>query len=141
MLLFPRFDLLQAMQGYAYQLFYLHFALGPLPGCIESGNGPPQIQGCQRNGAPTKDFCIDQTTTCHNLQSACPRTHELSSKLLKGGFIGEYKGLLSGDIKGDTRSLDYDSHDSPQGCKPRPRCCRQWLNGLVPPVTLLRLLI
>ena len=39
-----------------------------------------------------------------------PRTYELSSKLLKGGYIGDYIGTIVGVIKGDTRSLDYGSY-------------------------------
>ena len=37
--------------------------------------------------------------------------HELESKLLKGGYIGEYMGSIIGVIKGGTRSLDYGSHE------------------------------
>ena len=29
---------------------------------------------------------------------------------LKGGYIGHYIGITLGDIKGDTRSLDYSSY-------------------------------
>ena len=37
--------------------------------------------------------------------------HEPLSKLLEGGlYRGEYIGGTVGDIKGDTRSLDYSSH-------------------------------
>ena len=32
--------------------------------------------------------------------------HELYSKLLKGGYIGDYVGITIRVIKGDTRSLD-----------------------------------
>ena len=38
-------------------------------------------------------------------------SHELQSKLFKGGlYRGLYMGTTIGDIKGDTRSLDYSSH-------------------------------
>ena len=37
--------------------------------------------------------------------------HSLNS--LKGGYIGDYKGTTIGVIKGDTRTLDYDSDDAP----------------------------
>ena len=33
--------------------------------------------------------------------------YELKSKLLKGGYIWEAKGNITGVIEGDTRSLDY----------------------------------
>ena len=36
----------------------------------------------------------------------------LSSKLLKGGYIGDYIGDTAGVIKGDTRRLDYSSYEN-----------------------------
>ena len=36
--------------------------------------------------------------------------YELKSKLLKGGYMGDYIGTTIGVIKGDTRSLDYSSY-------------------------------
>ena len=37
---------------------------------------------------------------------------ELSSKLLRGGYLGDYIGPIAGVIKGDTAgSLDYSSFD------------------------------
>ena len=37
-------------------------------------------------------------------------TYELWSKLLKGGYIGDYIGTTIGVIKGDTRSLDNGTY-------------------------------
>ena len=37
-------------------------------------------------------------------------SYELSSKLLKGGYIRDYTGGYYGVIKGDTRSSDYSSY-------------------------------
>ena len=41
--------------------------------------------------------------------------HELRSKLLKGGYIGDYIIPPIGFIKGDTRSLDHSSHVPEEG--------------------------
>ena len=43
---------------------------------------------------------------------------ELSSELLKGGYIGGYIGPIK-VTKGDTRSLDYSSFGSIKGPKPQ----------------------
>ena len=37
--------------------------------------------------------------------------YEPQSKLLKGGYIGDYIGTTIGVIKGDTRSLDNGSYE------------------------------
>ena len=44
-----------------------------------------------------------------NVQAVC--SYELQSKLLKGGYIGDYIGKIVGVIKEDTRSLDYSSYE------------------------------
>ena len=52
------------------------------------------------------------------------QTYELESKLLKWGYIGKYiYGTTTGDIKRDTRSLDYSSYGSMWRCSFRSKGC------------------
>ena len=45
---------------------------------------------------------------------SCNMSYNLNS--LKGGYIGDYIGNYYRDIRGDTRSLDYSSHDCQHRC-------------------------
>ena len=62
-------------------------------------------------------YTLAQTTLMLKMRSRapCPQLHskpyELESKLLKGGYMGDYIGGTIRVIKGDTRSLDYSSYE------------------------------
>ena len=74
--------------------------------------GPPQIKLFDgMEGFGTLEVYRDEGFSFLIEGLKCMLTYELWSKLFKGWYIGDHIGfLLSGLLRGDTRSLDFSSH-------------------------------
>ena len=86
-----------------------------VPGYLQAAVSDRTNHGCTNLGMAAFGIRFLKRA-CTNTQRPLPTkpvlmSHELSSKLLKGGlYKGFYRDHYMGVTRGDTRSLDYGSH-------------------------------